>query len=479
MNLRKNLITNLILTSSNALFPIITFPYVTRILSIESYGRIAFIEAFTGYFLLFSALGIPLYGIREIAKIKSNPSGCTKLVLELTCLQLALSLFFSLTYLIAAFFIPSLQDNLDMVKVACLILIGSSFSIEWFFQGIEKFSYITYRSLFTKSLNVLSILLFVNASDDYLVYYMISAATVILNAGWNFAYFLRRFYTEVTVPLSIKNHLKPLLVLFSINISISFYTILDTVILGLLTNSVNVSFYSVPLRFVKIFWTIVSGIGVVIIPRMADMFKRDDTYAIQSLIRKSTNIVFLITIPFCAICMAFPQEILSSISSEKYNQAADALRVLSAVPLVIGICNVLGTQFLLPIGQERKILHATIAGLVISLVLNFTLIPSMGYLGASIACLAAESAVCIYIFLVARKYTNVRIDFSLIIQIALSLVVSLGAALSFGSMSKVVLLATAGMMYVMTFCLLQILYFKNEFVFSLLPRNMRDRLHNV
>lgn len=411
--------------------------------------------------------------------MKDDPSGCTKLVLELTGLQLGLSLFFSFTYLIAALFIPSLHENLDMVKVACLVLIGSSFSMEWFFQGIEKFSYITYRSLFTRSLNVVSILLFVKASDDYLVYYLISAATVILNAGWNFAYFLRQFYTKVDAPLTIKNHLKPLIILFSINISISFYTILDTVILGLLTNSVNVSFYSVPLRFVKIFWTIVSGIGVVIIPRMADMFQRDDTYAIQSLIRKSTNIVFLITIPFCAICMAFPQEILSTISSEKYNQAGDALRVLSAVPIIIGICNVLGTQFLLPIGQEKQILHATIAGLVISLALNFSLIPSFGYLGASIACLAAESAVCIYIFVVARRHTTVKLDFSLLIQIALSLLVSLGTAFFLGNMNKILLLTTVGMIYVLTFCLLQILYFKNEFVFSLLPKNIRDRFHNI
>jgi O-antigen/teichoic acid export membrane protein len=375
MGIRKNMVSNLILTSSNILFPLITFPYIAHTLSNDSYGRISFVDAFTSYFLTFATIGIPFYGIREVAKVKDNPQQYSKLVIELAGFQFCLSLFFSVMFLVMQFYIPSVHSNLSLVKIACLIIISSSFSIDWFFQGTENFGFITSRSLFTKLLNVISIFLFVKATDDHNVYYLISALTIFVNAAWNFVYFLRRFYKPFQGKLTIKPHIKSLLVLFSINISISIYTVLDTIILGLFTDPATVSLYTVPLKLVKMFWTVVGSIGVVLIPKIAYLFIKDDKEAITDLIKKSSNVVFLMTLPFAAFCLVFPHEILIVIAGNKYLKTTGTLQILSVVPLIIGFCNVLGSQYLMPIGQEKKILHATIVGLVISLALNFSLIP--------------------------------------------------------------------------------------------------------
>ncbi|MGY3211552.1 flippase [Mucilaginibacter sp. HD30] len=468
MGIRKNMVSNLILTSSNVLFPLITFPYITHTLSNDSYGRISFIDAFTSYFLTFASIGIPFYGIREIAKVKDEPARYSKLVVELAGFQLCLSVFFSVVFLVIQFYIPAVHSNYGLVKIACIIIIASSFSIDWFFQGTENFGYITSRSLFTKLLNVISIFLFVKATDDHNVYYLISALTIFLNAAWNFIYFLRKFYQPFIGTLSIKPHLKSLLVLFSINISISVYTVLDTIILGLFTDPGTVSLYTVPLKLVKMFWTVVGSIGVVLIPKVAHLFVKDDKEAIVELIKKSSNIVFLLTIPFAGFCLVFPQEILMVIAGNKYLKTIGALQILSIVPLIIGFCNVLGSQFLMPIGHEKRILHATIVGLIISLVLNFSLIPHFKHLGAAMACVAAEVAVCMYVYFSAKKRTKIIFDGSLLTLITFSLIISLSfGVLIRGTVHSLFLLIITVGVYALSFLGLHLTLFKNQFLITL------------
>ena len=463
------MISNLILTSSNILFPLITFPYITHILSNDSYGRISFIDAFTSYFLTFSSIGIPFYGVREIAKVKHDPEKYSKLVMELAGFQLGLSIFFSFVFLVMQLYIPALHSNFALVRVACIIIISSSFSIDWFFQGTENFGYITKRSLFTKLLNVISIFLFIKASNDHFIYYLISALTILVNSSWNFIYFLRKFFHSFPGKLSVKPHIKPLLILFSINISISIYTVLDTIILGFLTNPATVSLYTVPLRLVKMYWTVVGSVGVVLIPRVANLFIQEDNQAITELIKKSSSIVFLLTVPFAGFCLVFPQEILHLISGEKYMHAVTAIRILAIVPLIIGFCNVLGSQFLLPIGQEKRILHATIIGLIVSLTLNFALIPYLKHLGAAIACLAAETSVCVFIFYSAKKRSTIKLDISLIMLIASSLFISLlSGFLLHRQLRDIALLSIAAAVYAGSFLVLQFTVFKNSFVTAIM-----------
>lgn len=154
---------------------------------------------------------------------------------------------------------------------------------------------------------------------------------------------------------NILKHVKPLLVLFSINASLSVYVILDSIILGFLTDTVNVSYYNIPLKLVKIFWMIIAGIGVVFIPRISALFGNGDHREIKNLMSKSINIVLLLSLPFSLFCILFAKDILLIISGQQYIKSSFALQILSVIPLIIGLCNVFGTQFLLPIGKEKNI----------------------------------------------------------------------------------------------------------------------------
>jgi O-antigen/teichoic acid export membrane protein len=470
MGIRKNMVSNMLLTTSAVIFPLITFPYVTRTLSSNSIGKYFFIDALTQYFIVFAAVGIPFYGIREIAKVKNDKQSRSKLVTELLTIQITLSLFLSAVYVAIHYFIPALKNESGLVKIACLGIVSTSFLMEWFYQGIENFTYITGRSLIIKALSVASILLLVKNADDYVVYYLLTTLVILFNAGLNFINYLKNHHSIFEGSLDIKKHVKPLLILFSINISVSIYAVLDTIILGLLTNTENVSFYNVPLKLAKIYWTVVNGAGMVLIPRIASYFVDNDTAGIQAIMQKSMSIVFLLAIPFCFFCIVFPVEILQVISGDKYLHAANALRLLSVVPLIIAVCNVCGTQFLMPIGQERSILYATLIGLSVSLVLNFCLIPYLQFMGAAIACVAAEATVCIYIVISAAKRTRLLVDYSLLSQILLSLAISFAAQWLLGNYlhGLMLVMGTVGA-YCITFVLLQFVYFKNRFIFSLVP----------
>jgi len=473
MGLRKNAISNFILTSSTVLFPLITFPYITRTLSSQSLGRYFFVDAFTQYFIIFSAVGIPYYGIREIAKIKDKLEARSKLVIELLIIQVTLSIVFSAIFIGLHYFIPSLKNDFGLVKIACLYLLASSFLMEWFYQGIENFAYITIRSLILKTLSVVSIILFVQHPDDYFIYYLLTTLLVVLNAALNSINYIRKYHHKFDESLDFKRHIKPLLVLFSINVSVSVYAILDTIILGLMSDSTNVSRYNVPLKLVKIYWVVVNGAGMVLIPRIASYFINKDLLGIQGLITKSLNIVFLLTIPFTFLCILFPIEILTIVSGSKYIEAAPALQVLSIVPLIISVCNVFGTQFLMPIGAEKNILHATLFGLLASLLLNFTLIPSLGYLGAAISCLVAEAIVCIYIFIAATKRITVDIDYKLVLQIFLSVVIAIiSKYFLMKYFQGIMLMGTVILFYIISFALSQIVFFKNQFILSLVKQKV-------
>ena len=469
MSTKKNIVSNFLLTSSQFIFPLITFPFITRTLSNESLGSVIYVDAFTQYFIIFSSLGIPLYGVREISKLKNNVPARSKLVAELLTIKVALASFFVLLFFVFHFFIPQLKTDLDLVKLGCISIISSSLLMEWFYQGIENYTYITKRSLIVKTLSIAFILLLVKTSGDSLIYYAILVAVNLLNAVINFSYYLKKHHHSFVGNIELKKHFKPLITLFLINVAVSVYTILDTIILGTLTDLKQVSYYDVTLKLSKIVWTIVLGIGFVLVPRISILFKEKKIDELRKLMSKSFNLVFLITIPFCFFCLIFSKDILILVSGAKYLEAENSLKLFSILPFVIGVCNIMGTQFLLPIGQEKKILHATVLGLVVSLSLNFSLIPYFGFMGASVACVFAEISVCTYIYLATKKEIKILIDFKLIKQILLSLTITAVFIYFFKSELKNIycILISFGI-YSFSFIGLHFLYFKNTFINSIL-----------
>lgn len=465
MSIRKNIFYNIILTSSSVIFPLITFPYVTRVLGPGNYGNVNFIDAIIQYLLILSTLGIPIYGIREVSRLKGAKKELTILVFELLAIQLTLTVIavVSIVFLTSYFVVESNYNML--LYIGSLILFFNIFVWDWFYQGMELYSYISYRSVLSKILVVLFILAFVQEKSDFNIYYFSFVVGLIITGGFNITYFFKNFYQPSRATLNVKRHLRPLLLIFFINLSVSFYTLFDTMILGFIDSNVSVGYYSFSIRLVKIFWTLVSAVGLVLIPRLSILIDEERFEEVNNLMTKSLNVILILCIPFAGFAMYFSKDIVLLISGHEFSESYKSLAILSLLPLIIGVTNVFGIQFLMPMKKEKHILTATMVGMFVSLSLNFALIPYLSEVGAAISCLISESVVCFIIFLYSRRFIQITIDRGLIILIFTSFLLSAPLVFWVGlHLSSTFTMLTSVIIYLLILLTVNYYIFKNKFI---------------
>lgn len=465
MATKKNAIANSFLYFFKYLVPLATFPYLTRILSKEKLGNVFFIDSIVQYLLIFTAAGVPLYAIREISKLGKQMEQKTRFAADLIIIQFTLSIGAVAVLLLSPYIFPSLWQNIWLIRIGCISIICSSFMVEWYFQAIENYRYITYRTVLIKTIAAICILFIVKKQDDDIKYYLLVNLFILLNAIVNFYFFCRNSSKISLKGTRIIPHLKPLFIFFLLNLSVSIYTILDTVILGFLTNSVSVSLYNVPLKIVKIASGFILSIGFVLIPTMSRYHKLKQTEKIETMVSQMLNITLLFAIPFCLFFLVLSKEIISITAGTSYSEAHNILMVLAPLPLIISICNALGTQFLLPSGEEKKILHATGIGLIISILSNIILIKTYNYLGSAIACLLTETFVCIFIYYHAQKRIKLRIDKKLLGNIVIAVVTTtVGYFVTRQYLNGVMLIGVNGILYLATFICSHFLIFKSDYL---------------
>jgi len=400
--LKKNIFFNTLLSLSQILFPLITFPYASRVLGPEAIGAVSFADNFTTYFLIFSALGIPMYGIREIAKVKNEPKRLGVVFSELLIIHLCTSLIAVAILFGVCFFTERLRSNFGLYQIGMAIVLGSVFMAEWFFQGIEKFQFIAVRSVCIRLFTITLLFLFVHGVEDRDLYYGLNLVAVIIGAGINI-FAIRKMVKISYKGTTYKRHFRPLLIIFSNSIITSVYLVFDTIILGFLTNDLNVGYYSAAMRISKISMAVIGVLGAVLLPRLTLAFQEEDLTAARALIGKSLSFVIFISIPIAIGTLCLSKEIIFLFAGDKYGNSVYSLNILCFIVIVIGLAQVFANQILLPMHKEKNILFASLFGMIVSLSLNFVLIPIFKHVGAAISSFSTELVVTIVLFIYARK----------------------------------------------------------------------------
>jgi len=413
--LKKNILFNTLLSLSQLLFPLITFPYASRVLGPEAIGAVSFADNFTTYFLIFSALGIPLYGIREIAKVKNDQKKLGIVFSELLIIHLCTSFIAVLILFSISYFTERLKVNFGLYQIGMAIVMGSVFMAEWFFQGIEKFKFIAVRSVCIRLFTISLLFLFVHGIGDRDLYYGLNLVAIIIGASINM-YAISKMVRLSFKGTSFKRHFKPLLIIFSNSVITSVYLVFDTIILGFLTNDLHVGYYSAAMRISKISMAIIGVLGAVLLPRLTVAFQQEDHTAAKAIINKSLSFVIFLSVPIALGTLCLSKEIVFLFAGAKYSDSVTSLNILCFIVIVIGMAQVFSHQILLPLHQEKKILFASIFGMVISLSLNFSLIPFLQQEGAAISSLTTEFAVTVILFLYARKALNISFPFKPFMQ---------------------------------------------------------------
>ena len=417
MSLKKNVAYNTILTVSNVAFPVITTPYVSRILGVENIGIVNFAVTYAAYFALFVALGIPMYGMREIAKQNNNPEGRNKVFSELFLINVLSAIIFSLVYLVTIFSVPALSHDREFLLITGISVLFVPFNVDWFFSGREKFKLVTLRTLAAKIIAVGGLFIFVRTREDIIPYLILTVAANLSSQIWNFGYMLK---TEVKFrfkQLQIKKHLNAVLVLFASNIAISVYTMLSTLILGFLSDYTQVGYYTSAMKASTIVLPIVTAMSPVMVARINTIRgEKDSQKEIMRLLNNSFGYMMMLAVPATiGLIMVAPRFVPLFFGAE-FIPATASLQLLSLLIVIIGLSNLFGWQALFAMGYEKKILITTLFGTITNICLTVLFVPRYGSLGASFAYVITEIIVTIMVILFALNVLPIYISKKYIYQ---------------------------------------------------------------
>lgn len=410
-SIKGNIILNGINTVTGMLFPMATFPYAARILMPEGIGAVNFLNSVVGYIILLTSLGIPMYAVKEIAKYRDDKPMRDKITLEIIVLSTALCFVGYIAVAILAEFVPQIHRQQSIFFILSLSILFTSLGVNWFYQAIEDFKFITIRAIVVRTLAAAALFVFVKNPADLWIYALIIVGSTVGNNAINFVH-LRKHITIGTLSLrqlEIKRHLAPALQLFILNLIVSLYVQLNSVMLGLMSNDDEVGYFTAGTKITHIVLQLISSLGIVLLPRCSNLLQNGDRDGFTRVITKSLNTTLLLSLPMCVGLILLATPVTMVFCGEDYNPAIWVLILNSPVIVFIGVTNVLGIQILYPMDKTNLVIISVAVGAIANLGFNFILIPSHGALGAAISTLIAEFAVLLTQILIGRGYFPFKI----------------------------------------------------------------------
>jgi O-antigen/teichoic acid export membrane protein len=461
----KNYFYNLLLTVTNLLFPLLSFPYVSRILGPEGIGKVQFVFSFAQYFALIASIGIPVYGMKEIAKYKNDKKGRSQVFSELLIIYLLSTVCLFLVYLSVIFVFPYFSADRGMyLGASLLVLLGFSY-IDWVYTGLEEFKSIALRSVLFKIIGLLLLYFFVKNKSDTQNYLFIMIFSFLGNNILSF-FFLKGKVSIMLSKLQLKRHLVPLFYILGTSLAASMYTDMDTVLLGFLSDSRAVGLYTAAVKLSKITLPFVTSMGVVLVPKISMYYAEKNMDEVQHTLNKAFRFLIFFAVPITFGLALLAPEFISLFSGEEFLPATNSMRLLSLLPLIIGLGHFFLYLVLIPAGKNREMFFCVLGGLTISLLLNIILIPLFKAEGSSIANIVSEiSVTLLYVYFIG-KYFKFAYDWLLFFKALVSCLIFIPVIWFSRSLSYdliyTIILSIVGCS--LTYILLQLLVFKNYFI---------------
>lgn len=402
-SLKLNFMMNAILTMSSLIFPLITFPYVSRILLPTGTGIVAFATSVVTYFAMFAQLGIPIYGIRACARVRDDKELLTKTAQEIFIINLVMSFLVYIIFVIVIFKVPRLQDEKLLFAVLSLMILFNAIGMEWLYKALEQYTYITVRSIIFKVIALIAMFFLVHQQSDYVIYGGVSIFASSASGVLNFINVHKYIGIKPVGHYEFKKHLNLIVIFFAMSCATTIYTNLDQVMLGFMTTNADVGYYNAAVKIKTILVSIVTSLGVVLLPRASYFLEHGLQDEFLSITQKAINFVMLLAAPLMLYFILFAHEGILVLSGTTYNPAVLPMQIIMPTLVFIGLTNIMGIQMLIPMGQEKIVLYSEIAGAVVNLVVNFVLIPVLASIGTSIGTLAAEIIVWVIQYIALRK----------------------------------------------------------------------------
>lgn len=390
-------------------YPLITFPYASRVLHSEGIGKVEFANSIITYFLLIAALGIASYGARELAQIRDNIQARNKLAKELFLLNLISTFAAYVLLIFALLFFKSLSEYRILLIVCSGKILFTAFGMEWLYTAFEEYDYITVRSVIFQAISLVLLFIFVKNEDDYIKY---AAIGVFSNVGSNICNFLHsKKYISffVKTGLELRKHLRSIFIFFGMGVAGYLYTALDTTMLGFLTDDATVGYYSAANKINRLILSVITAISAVLSPHISYLIgTSDDETKWRSLIERSVDFIICFSIPCVIGLIVLAPQLILLFCGDSFYPAVVPMQFLAPVLFFWSVASVLVSTVLSPFRMEKYILISQILGASINLVLNYFFIKSFGILGAIVSTLISEAAVTSVQFFVSRKFVATK-----------------------------------------------------------------------
>lgn len=405
-SVKVNYILNLINTGTQMLFPLISFPYVCRVIEAEGVGQVNFFQSIISYISLFTCLGIPMYAIREIARERNDVVKMNRTAVEILLLHSMLTLIGYVIVVVLCLTVPQIQVNIPLFLIQSLTLFFTAIGCEWFYQGIEDFKYITIRGLIIKTISLVLLFVFVKSKTDLLYYGCYIVFGVLGGNIFNFFRLRKYIHRENVIfsELHLKRHIRPVLKVFFLTVVTSIYSQLNTLLLGFFKNALAVGYFAAATKVMQMLLQLSTCLGSVMMPRVSHLIAENKENEFNALIQKSYDFTLAIALPIMVGLVFCAPSLIITLCGVKFENSILPSQIIAPIILMVAISNVWGIQVLFPKGKINIVTLCCGIGAIVDLMLNLCLTAFFSYIGSSIAYLGAEVATVISMYFIGRKY---------------------------------------------------------------------------
>lgn len=388
-----NMLLNGLLKVSSYIFPLVAFPYASRVLLPEGVGRVSFAISFVTYFVMLAQMGIPTYGIQACAKVRDNKTELSRTFHELFFINVLMALVSYIIFIISLLLVPQLQEDKTLFIVISVMIVLNVMGAEWLYQAIGQYTYITTRALFFKIVSIPLLFILVRDKSDYILYGILVIFASRASGILNFIHARKIILVKWLGGYNVKRHIKQIFVLFAVSCATLVYTNLDTFMLGMIKGAEETGYYEAAVKIKVPLADIVTATGIVLLPQMSYYLEKGMRDDFLKTCRKAVNAMILAALPVSVYFSVFARESIGLLSGPAYSKAVIPMQIIMPAVLLIGLTNIIGIQMLVAMGKGKNTLYSVIAGALTDLILNIFFIPAYGAAGAAAGTLAAETVV--------------------------------------------------------------------------------------
>ena len=403
-SVKKNFIYNSLSSILTIIIPLITTPYISRILGPNGLGVYSYNYSIAAYFVTFAMLGLNNYGTRIIASVRDDKEKCSQNFCEIYAMQIIVGSCVASIYVLYALCI----SNQLISWIMLAYVISAMFDINWFFYGMELFKLTVARNIAIKLVSTIAIFIFVRDSGNVWIYAAIIVGSILISQLSLWPFLNNYILFKRPSIRNIMNHMKPNLILFIPSIAISIYKLMDKIMLGLLSGSLEVGYYEASEKLIQIPNTLVVSLGTVMLPRMSNLIAEVKTDRINEYMKKTLQVALLISIPMSFGIMATANQIVPIFFGQGYETCITILQFLMPSCIFVAFANVIRTEYLIPKHYDSIYIKSVFIGAALNFTTNCILIKFIGATGAAIGTLIAECSVCIYQLFRVRKEIEIK-----------------------------------------------------------------------